>query len=83
MSQEPGFVLGIDFGGTKTALATATTAGERLRATRIETRAADGAEEILRRTLVAAHRLAEATGTKIVLSGRMGRSGHDPPIEGQ
>jgi len=69
MTQEPGFVLGIDFGGTKTALATATTAGERLRATRIETRAADGAEEILRRTLVAAHRLAETTPGRLLAAG--------------
>jgi glucokinase len=58
---QAGFVLGIDFGGTKIALATATTTGERLRYTRIETRAADGAEEVLRRTLDAAHRLGDAT----------------------
>lgn len=55
------FVLGIDFGGTKVALATATTTGERLRSTRIETRAADGAEEVLRRTIEAAHGLAGET----------------------
>jgi glucokinase len=64
-----GFVLGIDFGGTKVALATATTTGERLRSTRIETRAADGAEEVLRRTLEAAHELADATPGRLRAAG--------------
>jgi glucokinase len=64
-----GFVLGIDFGGTKVALATATTTGERLRSTRIETRAADGADEVLRRTLEAAHELADATPGRLRAAG--------------
>ncbi|GLY84260.1 ROK family protein [Actinoallomurus iriomotensis] len=66
---QAGFVLGIDFGGTKIALATATTTGERLRYTRIETRAADGAEEVLRRTLDAAHRLGDATPGRLRAAG--------------
>jgi glucokinase len=69
MTSTDGFVLGIDFGGTKIALATATTAGERLRGTRIETRAADGAEEVMRRTLVAARRLIEATPGRLTTAG--------------
>jgi glucokinase len=69
MTQTPGHVLGIDFGGTKIALATATTTGERLRATRIETRAADGADEVMRRTLAAAHRLTEATPGRLLAAG--------------
>ena len=69
MTRTPGFVLGIDFGGTKIALATATTAGERLRATRIETRAADGAEEVMRRTLAAAHRLTGTNPGRLLAAG--------------
>jgi glucokinase len=62
-------VLGIDFGGTKVALATATTSGERLRATRIETRAADGAKEVLRRTVDAANALVAGTPGRLVAAG--------------
>jgi glucokinase len=62
-------VLGIDFGGTKVALATATTSGERLRATRIETRAADGAKEVLRRTVDAANTLVAGTPGRLVAAG--------------
>jgi glucokinase len=69
MTSTDGFVLGIDFGGTKIALATATSTGERLRSTRIETRAADGAEEVMRRTLVAARRLIEATPGRLTTAG--------------
>jgi glucokinase len=64
-----GFVLGIDFGGTKTALATATTDGERLRTTRIETRAADGAQEVMRRTLATAHGLMETAPGRLLAAG--------------
>jgi glucokinase len=63
------FVLGIDFGGTKVALATATAAGERLRGVRIETNAGDGAKEVLRRTLDTAHELVEATPGRLVSAG--------------
>jgi glucokinase len=69
MTSADDFVLGIDFGGTKIALAPATTAGERLRGTRIETRAADGAEEVMRRTLVAARRLVESTPGRLTTAG--------------
>jgi glucokinase len=69
MTSTDGFVLGIDFGGTKIALATATTTGERLRTTRIETRATDGAEEVVRRTLVAARRIIEATPGRLATAG--------------
>ncbi|MDN3358889.1 ROK family protein [Actinomadura sp. DC4] len=69
MTSADGFVLGLDFGGTKIALATATTAGERLRGTRIETRAADGAEEVMRRTLAAARRLVEDTPGRLAAAG--------------
>lgn len=62
-------VLGIDFGGTKVALATATTSGERLRATRIETRAADGAKEVLRRTVDAANALVADSPGRLVAAG--------------
>jgi glucokinase len=62
-------VLGIDFGGTKIALATATMSGEPLRDTRIETRASDGAEEVLRRAVEAAHDLVEATPGRLVAAG--------------
>ncbi|GAA4498946.1 ROK family protein [Actinoallomurus oryzae] len=67
--ESAGFVLGIDFGGTKVALATATTTGERLRSTRIETRAADGADEVLRRTLEAAQGLTDATPGRLRAAG--------------
>jgi glucokinase len=66
---DTGFVLGIDFGGTKIALATATTTGERLHTTRIETRAADGAEEVMGRTLAAAHRLIADTPGHLTTAG--------------
>lgn len=62
-------VLGIDFGGTKVALATATTRGELLRTTRIATRAADGAAQLLRRTVEAARELVDATPGHLVSAG--------------
>ncbi|MFG1999225.1 ROK family protein [Spirillospora sp. NPDC048911] len=55
-------VLGIDFGGTKIALATATTAGRLLRRHRLATRATDGAPAVIERTVAAARRLIEETG---------------------
>ncbi len=63
------FVLGIDFGGTKVALATATVAGERLRTTRIETRAAEGADEVLRRVLTTARELTCGTPGRLAAAG--------------
>jgi glucokinase len=62
-------VLGVDFGGTKVALATATATGEPLRTTRIETRAADGAKEVMRRALEAARELIAATPGRVVAAG--------------
>jgi glucokinase len=64
-----GVVLGIDFGGTKIALATATASGEPLRNTRIETRASDGAAEVVRRAVEAANALVAATSGRLVAAG--------------
>ena len=44
------FVLGIDFGGTKVALATATTAGVPVESARLATNAAGGATQVLDRS---------------------------------
>ncbi|MCO5970942.1 ROK family protein [Actinoallomurus soli] len=63
------FVLGIDFGGTKVALATASVTGERLRGTRLPTRAADGADEVMRRVLAAAHGLIAETPGRLAAAG--------------
>ena len=54
-------VLGIDFGGTKIALATATESGRVLRRARLETRARDGAATVVRRAVAAAHDLVAET----------------------
>jgi glucokinase len=62
-------VLGIDFGGTKIALATATASGEPLRDTRIDTRASDGAKEVVRRAVDAANDLVAATPGRLVAAG--------------
>lgn len=63
------FVLGIDFGGTKIAFATATPSGETLRVARIETRASDGAKEVLRRAIDMANALVKATPGRLVAAG--------------
>ncbi|MFC4906160.1 ROK family protein [Actinomadura gamaensis] len=57
-----GFVLGLDFGGTKIAMSTARPDGGTLRSVRLATRAEDGAETVLRRALEAARRLVAETG---------------------
>ncbi len=55
-------MVGIDFGGTKTAVATATLDGERmLTSGRIETRADDGADQAVARALVAAREVIART----------------------
>ncbi|RCG32222.1 ROK family protein [Sphaerisporangium album] len=61
----PGFVLGIDFGGTKVALATAPadSVDRPLRKVRLPTLGGEGAEQVLRRTLEAARELAGGSGT--------------------
>ncbi|MFC5186209.1 ROK family protein [Actinomadura harenae] len=56
-----GFVLGIDFGGTKIAMAAAAPDGTVLRSVRLATRAGDGAPVVLERALEAARRLAAET----------------------
>ncbi|WP_329126475.1 ROK family protein [Streptomyces sp. NBC_01465] len=61
----PGFVLGIDFGGTKVALATMDTAGPVPRVlgrTRLPTAGPGGAQGVLRRSLAAAGELVAGTG---------------------
>jgi glucokinase len=55
------FVLALDFGGTKIALATADRAATPIRRLRIETRPGDGAEEVIRRAISAARGLIDET----------------------
>ena len=57
---ERDFVLGIDFGGTKIALATATLDGELMQADRLETDAARGAIQAVARALLRAEELVQA-----------------------
>ncbi|WP_248958141.1 ROK family protein [Sphaerisporangium perillae] len=59
------FVLGIDFGGTKVALATASadSVDRPLRKMRLPTRGGEGAQQVLRRSLDAASELADRSGT--------------------
>ncbi len=58
------FVLGIDFGGTKIALATARPDGQILAQRRLPTRAEEGASEVLRRTLSEGRSLVGETATR-------------------
>jgi len=55
------FVVAIDFGGTKVAIATTDTTGSILQQARIDTNASQGAQQILERTTVAAQALIERT----------------------
>jgi glucokinase len=55
------FVVAIDFGGTKIAVATADTTGSILKQARLDTHASQGAQQVLERTLDAAHALIERT----------------------
>src|SRR5712692_8807542 len=55
------FVVAIDFGGTKVAVATADTTGSILQQARIDTNASQGAQQILERTTVTAQALIERT----------------------
>ncbi|MFC4588342.1 ROK family protein [Sphaerisporangium corydalis] len=59
------FVLGIDFGGTKVALATsaADSVDRPLRKMRLPTLGSEGAQQVLRRSLDAARELADWSGT--------------------
>ncbi|MGQ4513848.1 ROK family protein [Streptomyces sp. DW26H14] len=62
----PEFVLGIDIGGTKIALATAGPGGGILRTARLDTRARNGADQALDRALRAATRLRDATPGRLL-----------------
>jgi glucokinase len=59
------FVLAIDFGGTKVAIATADTTGDILKQTRLDTLADQGAGQLLERTTVEARLLIERTATEV------------------
>jgi glucokinase len=56
-ASERDYVLGIDFGGTKIALATATLDGELMESDRLDTDAGRGAEQAVDRTVVRAEEL--------------------------
>src|SRR4051794_36147309 len=58
----PGFVLALDFGGTKIDVGTATLDGRLVSSERIETRAGDGAVQAVERAIDLAKNLAERTG---------------------
>lgn len=61
--------MGIDFGGTKIAMATASASGSILRRVRLETRAPDGAKEVVRRALAAARDLVAETPGQLAAAG--------------
>lgn len=62
-ASECGFVLGIDLGGTKVALATADAGGRILARRRLPTHAEEGAPAVLRRTLSEGRSLVAETAT--------------------
>ena len=55
------FVVAIDFGGTKIAIATAAMTGSILKQARLDTNASHGAQQVLKRTTVTAQALIERT----------------------
>jgi glucokinase len=59
------FVIAIDFGGTKIAVATADMTGSILKQTRIDTNASHGTQQVLERTTATAHTLIERTATDV------------------
>ncbi len=59
------FVLAIDFGGTKIAVATAAMTGSILQQARLDTHAFHGAQQVLERTTVTAHALIEQTVAEV------------------
>jgi glucokinase len=61
---ERDFVLGIDFGGTKIALATATLDGRLLESARLDTDAAAGAAQAVERAVACAEELMAETGRR-------------------
>src|SRR5438270_13749266 len=71
------FVMGIDFGGTKIAIASADLEGNLLEQLRIETEASRGAMQAIERALTLARDLmantAEKTGGRCMAGGAVGR----------
>src|SRR5436305_15091985 len=59
------FVVAIDFGGTKVALATADMTGSILKQARLDTNASQGAQQLLERTTVTARALIEGTMAEV------------------
>ena len=59
------FVVAIDFGGTKIAVATADMTGSILKQARLDTNASHGAQQVLERTTVTAHGLIERTAAEV------------------
>ncbi len=59
------FVVAIDFGGTKIAVATADMTGGILKQARLDTNASHGAQQVLERTTVTAHALIERTAAEV------------------
>jgi glucokinase len=65
----PGFVVAVDFGGTKLDVATATLDGRLRAGERLETDAANGAEQAVTRALACARELSEAAA--VTTGGRL------------
>src|SRR5260221_7781394 len=59
------FVLAIDFGGTKVAIAPRSTTGSILQHARLDTHASQGAQQLLERTTTAAYALIERTMAEV------------------
>src|SRR5258708_22565608 len=59
------FVVAIDFGGTKIAVATANMTGSILKQARLDTNASQGAQQVLERTTVTARALIERTVAEV------------------
>jgi glucokinase len=59
------FVVAIDFGGTKVAIATADMTGTILQQARIDTNASQGAQQLLERTAVTAQALIDRTSVEV------------------
>ncbi len=59
------FILAIDFGGTKTAVASAEMTGSILKRARLDTNAAGGAQQLLERTSALARALIERTAREV------------------
>src|SRR5262249_24079318 len=59
------FVVAIDFGGTKIAVAIADMTGSILKQARLDTNASHGAQQVLERTTVTAHALIERTVAEV------------------